>query len=57
VILVDSSVWIDFWRNRVYTDSLAGLIDDQLVLTHDLVTRDGSLLPRKGQCPLDTAAV
>jgi predicted nucleic acid-binding protein len=37
VILVDTSVWIDFWRQRVSTDALAGLIEDQMVLTHDLV--------------------
>ena len=50
MILVDSSVWIDFWRNRVYTDSLAGLIDDQLVLTHDLVIAElavGNLGPAR----------
>jgi predicted nucleic acid-binding protein len=37
VILVDTSVWVDFWRQRASTDALAGLIEDQLVLTHDLV--------------------
>jgi predicted nucleic acid-binding protein len=37
VILVDTSVWVDFWRQRASTDGLAGLIEDQLVLTHDLV--------------------
>ncbi len=37
MILVDTSVWVDFWRQRTSTDALAGLIEDQLVLTHDLV--------------------
>jgi predicted nucleic acid-binding protein len=37
VILVDTSVWVDFWRQRSTTDSLVGLIEEQLVLTHDLV--------------------
>jgi predicted nucleic acid-binding protein len=37
VILVDTSVWVDFWRQRASTDVLSGLIEDQLVLTHDLV--------------------
>ena len=37
MILVDTSVWVDFWRQRASTDALASLIEDQLVLTHDLV--------------------
>jgi predicted nucleic acid-binding protein len=37
VILIDTSVWVDFWRQRASTDALASLIEDQLVLTHDLV--------------------
>ena len=50
MILVDTSVWIDFWRGRGYTDSLAGLIEDQLVLTHDLVIAElavGNLGPAR----------
>lgn len=37
MILVDTSVWVDFWRQRASTDALAGLLEDHLVLTHDLV--------------------
>lgn len=50
MILVDTSVWIDFWRSRGYTDLLAGLIEDQLVLTHDLVIAElavGNLGPAR----------
>ena len=48
MILVDTSVWVDFWRRRASTDALAGLIEDQLVLCHDLVIAElavGNLWP------------
>jgi predicted nucleic acid-binding protein len=40
VILVDTSVWVDFWRQSSWADPLAGLIEDNLVLTHDLVVAE-----------------
>jgi predicted nucleic acid-binding protein len=50
VILVDTSVWVDFWRQVPCTDALAGLIEDQVVLCHDLVIAElavGNLGPAR----------
>jgi predicted nucleic acid-binding protein len=37
VILVDTAVWIDFWKKRSRTDALVELLEDDQVLAHDLV--------------------
>jgi predicted nucleic acid-binding protein len=36
-VLVDSSVWIDYFRGRGNTDPLDHLIDENLVVTNDLI--------------------
>jgi predicted nucleic acid-binding protein len=37
VILIDTSIWIDFWKKRASTDALVNLIEDDQVLVHELV--------------------
>jgi predicted nucleic acid-binding protein len=37
VILIDTSIWIDFWKKRPSTDSLVNLLEDDQVLIHELV--------------------
>jgi predicted nucleic acid-binding protein len=36
-VLVDSSVWIDYFRSGTDSDSLDNLIDENLVATNDLI--------------------
>ena len=36
-VLIDSSVWIDYFRSGVQTTELDYLIDDNLVFTNDLI--------------------
>jgi predicted nucleic acid-binding protein len=37
VILIDTSIWIDFWKKRSGTDALVNLLEDDQVLVHELV--------------------
>jgi predicted nucleic acid-binding protein len=37
VILVDTAVWIDFWKKRPHTDALVELLEDDQILVHDFV--------------------
>lgn len=37
MILIDTSIWIDFWKKRPSTDALVNLIEDDQVLIHELV--------------------
>jgi predicted nucleic acid-binding protein len=43
VILVDTGIWIDFWLERPYTDPLAGLLEENVVLGHELVIEELAL--------------
>ena len=36
-VIVDSSVWIDYFKSGVNTEELDNLIDDNLVYTNDLI--------------------
>lgn len=36
-ILVDSSVWIDYWRGNAKVDKLDFLIDENLIVTNELI--------------------
>jgi len=36
-ILVDTSVWIEYFRSGKYSEKLDFLIDENLVLTNDLI--------------------
>ena len=36
-VLVDTSIWIDYFRSGEYSEKLDFLIDENLVLTNDLV--------------------
>ena len=36
-VLVDSSVWVDYFRGRGYADDLDLLIEENLVVTNDLI--------------------
>ena len=36
-VLVDTSVWIDYFRSGDNTDELNSLIDDNLIFTNDLI--------------------
>ena len=36
-VLIDSSIWIDYFRSGVQTTELDYLIDDNLVFTNDLI--------------------
>lgn len=36
-ILVDSSVWIDYFRKGDYSDALDGLIDENRIVLNDLI--------------------
>ncbi|MBD3391884.1 MAG: PIN domain-containing protein [Chitinivibrionales bacterium] len=42
-VLVDSSVWIDYLRTASYADTLDLLIEENLVVTNDLIL--GELIP------------
>jgi len=35
--LVDSSVWIDYWRSGLNSDDLNQLIDENIVVTNDII--------------------
>lgn len=37
MIVVDTAVWIDFWKKRSHTDALVELLEDDQALVHDLV--------------------
>ncbi len=37
MIVVDTSIWIDFWKKRASTDPLVELLDHDQVLVHELV--------------------
>jgi predicted nucleic acid-binding protein len=43
VILVDTGIWIDFWLERPYTNALARLLEENVVLGHDLVIEELAL--------------
>ena len=43
LVLVDTSVWIDYFRGGRYTAALDMLIDDNLLVTNDLILAE--LLP------------
>ncbi len=50
MILVDTAVWIDFWKKRSNTDALVELLEDDQVLVHDLVMAElavGNLGPAR----------
>lgn len=36
-VLVDTSIWIDFFRNQEMADPLEQLIEENIVLTNDLI--------------------
>lgn len=36
-VLVDTSVWIDYFRGNSNADGLDGLIDENLIVTNDLI--------------------
>ncbi len=42
-VLIDSSVWIDYFKSGLNTEELDNLIDDNLVYTNDLIITE--LLP------------
>jgi predicted nucleic acid-binding protein len=43
VILIDTGIWLDFWLERRYTDALAKLLEDNVVLGHELVIEELAL--------------
>ena len=43
MILVDTGIWLDFWLERPYTDPLVKLLEDNVVLGHELVIEELAL--------------
>jgi predicted nucleic acid-binding protein len=43
VIIVDTEIWIDFWLERPHTDALVELLEQNVVLAHDLVIEELAL--------------
>jgi predicted nucleic acid-binding protein len=43
VILVDTGIWIDFWLERPYAEPLARLLEENVVLGHEIVIEELAL--------------
>jgi predicted nucleic acid-binding protein len=43
VIIVDSEIWTDFWLERPHTDALVELLEQNVVLAHELVLEELAL--------------